>query len=105
MLAWALYGGEYLPSRLGRFVLRERALVKRKSNAGLDTHSHYTHWAIPPPFLLALPIVPYLLAPTEMYPIPDIIGFFNWPNPSSRTIVPGVDIASNRNEYQASSWG
>jgi hypothetical protein len=35
----------------------------------------------------------------------DIIGFLNWPNPSSRTMAPGVDSASNRNEYQESSWG
>jgi hypothetical protein len=32
----------------------------------------------------------------------DVIGFFNWTNPSSR---PGFDSASNRNEYQESSWG
>jgi hypothetical protein len=32
--------------------------------------------------------------------IPDeVIGFINWPNPSSRT------MASNRNEYQESSGG
>jgi hypothetical protein len=31
--------------------------------------------------------------------------FFNWPNSSSRTMGPGVDSASNRNEYQESSWG
>jgi hypothetical protein len=31
--------------------------------------------------------------------------FFNWPNPSSRTMAPGVDSASNRNEYQEDSWG
>jgi hypothetical protein len=35
--------------------------------------------------------------------IPDeVIRFFNLPNISSRT---GVDSASNRNEYQESSWG
>jgi hypothetical protein len=33
---------------------------------------------------------------------PDFIGFLNRRNPSSRT---GVDSASNRNEYQESSWG
>jgi hypothetical protein len=33
--------------------------------------------------------------------VPDeIIGFFSWPNPSSRTMV---DSACNRNEYQESS--
>jgi hypothetical protein len=31
--------------------------------------------------------------------------FFNWPNPSRRTMGPGVDSASNRNEHQESSWG
>jgi hypothetical protein len=32
--------------------------------------------------------------------IPDgVIGFFSWHNPSDRTIAPGVDSASNRNEY------
>jgi hypothetical protein len=34
--------------------------------------------------------------------IPDEVnGFLNWPNPSSSA----VDSASNRNEYQESSWG
>jgi hypothetical protein len=38
--------------------------------------------------------------------IPDkVIGYFKWPNPSSRTTALGVDSASNRNEYQESSWG
>jgi hypothetical protein len=38
--------------------------------------------------------------------IPDeVIGFFNWPNPSSCTTALRVDLASNRNEYQESSWG
>jgi hypothetical protein len=32
-------------------------------------------------------------------------SFFNSPNPSSRTLALGVDSASNRNEYQESSWG
>jgi hypothetical protein len=32
---------------------------------------------------------------------PDEVDFFNWPNPSSRTMV---DSASNRNEYQEFSW-
>ena len=33
--------------------------------------------------------------------IPDgVIGIFHWHNPSSRTMVLGVDSASNRNEYQ-----
>jgi hypothetical protein len=33
--------------------------------------------------------------------IPDgVIGNFNWKNPSGRTNGPGVDSASNRNEYQ-----
>jgi hypothetical protein len=38
--------------------------------------------------------------------IPDevIEFFFNWPNPSSRTMALGGS-ASNRNEYQESSWG
>jgi hypothetical protein len=37
--------------------------------------------------------------------IPDeVIGFFSWPNLSSRIMNPGVDSASNRNEYQVSSW-
>jgi hypothetical protein len=30
----------------------------------------------------------------------EVTGFFNWPNPSSRTVV---DRASNKNEYQESS--
>jgi hypothetical protein len=30
---------------------------------------------------------------------PDEVDFFNWLNPSSRT-GPGVDSASNKNEYQ-----
>jgi hypothetical protein len=34
-----------------------------------------------------------------------VMGFFNWPNPSSRAMAPGVDSASNKNEYQESSWG
>jgi hypothetical protein len=33
------------------------------------------------------------------------VDFFNVPNPSSRTMALGVDSASNRNEYQESSWG
>jgi hypothetical protein len=33
----------------------------------------------------------------------EVIGFFNWSNPSN--YGPGVDSASNRNEYQESSWG
>jgi hypothetical protein len=38
--------------------------------------------------------------------IPDeVIRFFNWPNPSSRTVALGVDSASNRNEYQKFSGG
>jgi hypothetical protein len=32
---------------------------------------------------------------------PNEVDFFNWPNPSGRT-GPGVDSASNRNEYQES---
>jgi hypothetical protein len=37
--------------------------------------------------------------------IPDeVIGFFNWPNPSSRIVALG-STHSNRNEYQESSWG
>jgi hypothetical protein len=39
-------------------------------------------------------------------PIPEaVIGFFNLTNPSSRTMVPGIKLACNRNEYQESSWG
>jgi hypothetical protein len=38
--------------------------------------------------------------------IPDeVIAFFNLPHPSSRTMALWVDSASNRNEYQESSWG
>jgi hypothetical protein len=33
----------------------------------------------------------------------EVIGFFNWPNPSGSTMTPWVDPASNRNEYQESS--
>ena len=29
-----------------------------------------------------------------------LTGIFHWHNPSSRTVAPGVDSASNRNEYQ-----
>ena len=33
--------------------------------------------------------------------IPDgVIGIFHWHNSSDRTYGPGVDSASNRNEYQ-----
>jgi hypothetical protein len=41
---------------------------------------------------------------------PDEVDFLNWPNPSGRN-GPGVDSASNRNEYQESlkknkeTWG
>jgi hypothetical protein len=35
---------------------------------------------------------------------PDVIGFLNLPNPSSRNKSLGVDTASNRNEYHESSW-
>jgi hypothetical protein len=41
---------------------------------------------------------------------PDEVDFLNWPNASGRT-GPGVDSASNRNEYQESlkknkeTWG
>jgi hypothetical protein len=34
----------------------------------------------------------------------NVIRLFNWPNPSRRTYGPGVDWASNRNEYKESSW-
>jgi hypothetical protein len=37
-----------------------------------------------------------------MYSILGITGFFNWPNPS-RSIM-ALGSASNRNEYQESSW-
>jgi hypothetical protein len=33
------------------------------------------------------------------------LDFLNLPNPSSRTILTGVDSASKRNEYQESSLG
>jgi hypothetical protein len=33
------------------------------------------------------------------------LDFFNLPNSSSRTYGPGVNSASNKNEYQGSSWG
>jgi hypothetical protein len=36
---------------------------------------------------------------------PDEVDFFNLPNPSSRTMALGVDSASDKNEYQESSWG
>ena len=29
-----------------------------------------------------------------------VIGIFHWHNPSDRTMAPGVDLTSNRNEYQ-----
>ena len=29
-----------------------------------------------------------------------VIGIFHWHNPSDRTMAPGVDSTSNRNEYQ-----
>ena len=33
--------------------------------------------------------------------IPDgVIGIFHWHNPSGSTVAPGLDLASNRNEYQ-----
>jgi hypothetical protein len=35
----------------------------------------------------------------------EIIKFFDWSNPSSRIMALRVDSASNRNEYQESSWG
>jgi hypothetical protein len=35
----------------------------------------------------------------------EVTGSFDWPNPSNRTIGPGVDSAFNRNEDQESSWG
>jgi hypothetical protein len=31
--------------------------------------------------------------------------FFNSPNPSSRTMAPQFDSASNTNDYQKCSWG
>jgi hypothetical protein len=34
----------------------------------------------------------------------EVVGFLNWPNPSSRSMVLGVDSSSNRNEHQESSW-
>jgi hypothetical protein len=35
----------------------------------------------------------------------EVTEFCNLSNPSSRTIDPGVDSASNRNEYQEYFWG
>jgi hypothetical protein len=35
----------------------------------------------------------------------EVIVRFNWPKPSSRIVVPGIGSASNKNEYQESSWG
>jgi hypothetical protein len=35
--------------------------------------------------------------------VDEVIGFFNLPNPFSRTMAPWVGSASNRNEYQKSS--
>ena len=32
--------------------------------------------------------------------IPNGVGVSHWLNPSGRTMAPGVDSASNRNEYQ-----
>jgi hypothetical protein len=37
--------------------------------------------------------------------IPDVTGFFNWPNPSSRTMALGSTQPLNGNEYQESSCG
>jgi hypothetical protein len=38
--------------------------------------------------------------------IPDeVIKYFSQPNISSRAMDPGIDSASNRNEYQESFWG
>jgi hypothetical protein len=38
--------------------------------------------------------------------IPDgVLGFFHWHNRSGRTMAPGVDSYSNRNEYQKCSLG
>jgi hypothetical protein len=34
----------------------------------------------------------------------EAIGFFNWPNPSSRTMAPGSTQHINRNDYQECSW-
>jgi hypothetical protein len=35
----------------------------------------------------------------------EVIGFFNWPNPSSRIMALGSTQPLNRNEHQESSWG
>jgi hypothetical protein len=35
----------------------------------------------------------------------DVIGIFNWPNPSSRNMALGPTQTSSRNEYQEFSWG
>jgi hypothetical protein len=35
----------------------------------------------------------------------EVIEFFHLRNTSNRKYIPGVDSASNRNEYQESSWG
>jgi hypothetical protein len=38
--------------------------------------------------------------------IPDeVIGFFNWPNPSSRTMALGSTQPLTEKKYQESSWG
>jgi hypothetical protein len=34
----------------------------------------------------------------------EVFGFFKWPNPFQPHYDPGVDSASNRNEYLESSW-
>jgi hypothetical protein len=35
----------------------------------------------------------------------EFVGFFNWLNPSSRTVALGSTQPLNRNEYQGTSWG
>jgi hypothetical protein len=35
----------------------------------------------------------------------EIIVFFDWPNLSKHIMALGVDLVSNRNEYQEFSWG
>jgi hypothetical protein len=49
-------------------------------------------------------IIPAIQTGRSPVRIPDEVDFFNVPNSYSRTMALGVDSASNRNEYQESSW-
>jgi hypothetical protein len=46
-----------------------------------------------------------LLAGSSPIRIPVWLICFNSPNPSSRTMAPGIGFVPTRNEYQGSSWG